>query len=273
MDEERSSYKAITLLGSENFADWRLSILSVLLAKDLLDFIDTETIPIGTDSVTTALNKRKSGKCFAALIQSLSPTILSSLPHDCRDPLNPNAPALWDHLKTAYSSAVGSRQAALVQELFRTTVQEGQNPSEVLSRLQSAHSQLVFGGETISDSLLAYAMTLALPESWTTQKQTLWMDSNLSSQKVASAIRAEWQRRVMDGESGAALAAKQWLPNNGQGRTTTTITTTTTKVRRLVNVRYIPISRTPTLSATNKGQSDLISLKGTRQQTPLPPVM
>jgi hypothetical protein len=34
-------------------------------------------------------------------------------------------------------------------------------------------------------------MTLALPDSWTTQKQALWMEQHLSSEKVAVAIRAE----------------------------------------------------------------------------------
>jgi len=94
---------------------------------------------------------------------------------------------------TAFSES--ARRAALVQELFRTTVPDVQNPLEVISRLQSVHSQLVTGGESISDSLLAYAMMLALPDSWTTQKQALWMEQHLSSEKVASAIREHTQTR------------------------------------------------------------------------------
>ena len=69
--------------------------------------------------------------------------------------------------------------------------------------------------ETISDSLLAYAMTLALPESWTTQKQALWMETKLPSEKVASAIRAEWQRRQMEGKEGTALNAGRFQPRQG----------------------------------------------------------
>jgi hypothetical protein len=48
-------------------------------------------------------------------------------------------------------------------------------------------------------------MTLALPNSWTTQKQALWMEQHWSSEKVASAIHAEWQRRQMDNKERAAL--------------------------------------------------------------------
>lgn len=211
-DEERSTYRPVILLGSENYSEWSLSISTVLMARGLLDFISSSQVLDSED-------RHKINRCFAYLIQSLSSIIVASLPALLRNPLSPDPAALWKHLKRAYSAAVGARQAALVQELFRTTVQDGQNPLEVISRLQSAHSQLVTGGESISDSLLAYAMTLALPESWTAQKQALWMEQHLSSEKVASTIRAEWQRRQMDGNDGTALFAKPQMYQQkfGQG--------------------------------------------------------
>jgi hypothetical protein len=64
---------------------------------------------------------------------------------------------------------------------------------------------MVTRGESSPGSLLAYAMTLALPDSWTTQKQALWMKHHLSSEKVAYAIHAEWQRRQINREEGTAL--------------------------------------------------------------------
>ncbi|GFZ44957.1 hypothetical protein JCM24511_02683, partial [Saitozyma sp. JCM 24511] len=49
-------------------------------------------------------------------------------------------------------------------------------------------------------------MTIALPESWSTQKQSLWLQEPLKSESVASAVRAEWQRRVLEsGSTGTAL--------------------------------------------------------------------
>jgi hypothetical protein len=58
--------------------------------------------------------------------------------------------------------------------------------------------------------MLAYAMTIALPESWSTQKQSLWLQEPLKFESVASAIRAEWQRRLLDsGGAGMALPAQQ----------------------------------------------------------------
>jgi hypothetical protein len=99
----------------------------------------------------------------------------------------------------------------LVQELFRTTVAEGENPSDVLARLLSSHVQLASGDEKISDSVLSYAMTSALPESWSTQKQNLCMEFPLTSEKVMAAVRGEWDRRRTDGGTAqtVALSAKQ----------------------------------------------------------------
>jgi hypothetical protein len=50
-------------------------------------------------------------------------------------------------------------------------------------------------------------MTIALPESWSTQKQSLWFQEPLKSESVASAVRAEWQRRILRSWDG--LVARQ----------------------------------------------------------------
>lgn len=151
------------------------------------------------------------GKCFAVIYDSLSTVVASSLPAVYADPFDLKPSQLWAHLKRSYSALVRARQAALVQELFRTTVAEGENPSDVLARLLSAHAQLASGDEKISDSVLSYAMTLALPESWSTQKQNLWMESPLTSEKVMAAVRGEWDRRRTNGGTAqtVALSAKQ----------------------------------------------------------------
>ena len=128
-EEERSSYRPIVLLGSENYSEWSLSISTVLMACGLLNYITSS-------QVLDAEDRHKINRCFAFLIQSLSTIIVASLPALLRNPLSPDPAGLWKHLKRAYSAAVGARQAALVQELFRTTVQDGQNPLEVISRLQ-----------------------------------------------------------------------------------------------------------------------------------------
>jgi hypothetical protein len=61
----------MVLKGSENYEDWRLSISSVLLAKDLLDYKDASTHVDLKDRST----KPKVGKCVAFLFQLLCQVI------------------------------------------------------------------------------------------------------------------------------------------------------------------------------------------------------
>jgi hypothetical protein len=178
-------------------------VSSVLLSKDLLEYTDATTLVDLKDAPT----KRKVGKCFAVIIQSLSPVVTSSLLTNCRHPLKLLPATLWTYLKMTYSVQVGARQATLVQELLRTVIPEGVQKGRI--QCQSAHAQLYSGGEQLSDKMLAYAVTIALPESWSTQKQSLWLQEPLKSESVASADRAEWQRRILEaGSVGTALATR-----------------------------------------------------------------
>jgi hypothetical protein len=169
VDDERTfKVSKVTLTGSSDYSTWTKYTSATLLAKDLLHHVSVDPT-----SLSAARDKVKHGKCFAILYQSLAPVVAAAIPAAFSNIFSPNASGLWEHLKRNYSAVVGNRQAALIQQLFRTSVRESENPLEVLSKLQSAHSQLVAGGEPISDSILAFAMTLALPDSFSAQKQSL----------------------------------------------------------------------------------------------------
>jgi hypothetical protein len=131
-EDERTIYKVVILKGSDNYEDWKLSVSSVLLSKDLIDYIDVKTAIVDDKNVQV---KRKAGKAFATIIQSLSPVITSSLPTDCRDPLKPLPAKLWSRLEKTFSAQVKARQATLMQELFRTVIPEGEDPIPQLSKL------------------------------------------------------------------------------------------------------------------------------------------
>ncbi|RXK34738.1 hypothetical protein M231_08006 [Tremella mesenterica] len=88
------------------------------------------------------------------------------------------------------------------------TILEGEDPMPALAAQRSAHAQLNSAGENLSDKMLAYAMTLALPESFTTLKQTLWLRESLSSSEVQAGVQAEWSRRKTEGESATGMFAK-----------------------------------------------------------------
>jgi hypothetical protein len=88
-NERTTTYKVITLKGNDKYEDWKLSILSVLLSKNVLHFVKTSR------TTSDVEDKRDTGKCFGLLIQSLSPVIKSSLPANCRNPLAPMPAKLW----------------------------------------------------------------------------------------------------------------------------------------------------------------------------------
>ena len=60
--------------------------------------------------------------------------------------------------------------------------------------------------------MLAFAMTMALPESYSTLQQTMWMQEHLDSSTVAGAVQAEWARRQTS--QSTALYVKQGYNNN-----------------------------------------------------------
>lgn len=191
--DNNTSYQGVILTGPQNYAEWELSIKTSLILKDLE--IGT---PVSLDSMSSKEDKEKykrSRQAFALLIKSLSPEVQASLPANIRSVETADSSALWEELKSQYSAAVGARQAQLLQQMWLSPVIEGEDPNKRMAEIRSAHAQINSSGENLSDRMLAYAMTLALPESFTTVKQTLWLREPLTSSAVQAAVQAEWTRR------------------------------------------------------------------------------
>lgn len=84
-----------------------------------------------------------------------------------------------------------------------------------MAEIRSAHAQINSSGENLSDGMLVYAhaMTLALPESFTTIKQTLWLQEPLTSSAVQAAVQAEWTMRSTE----EVATGNRMLENHSQG--------------------------------------------------------
>jgi hypothetical protein len=221
-EDSKSTYKVVKLKGSDNYAEWELSIGSTLLGKGLLDITNEDPPPVTASLTANQKNLVKShGKAWSIIIQSLSSVVQASLSSSARSITTPNAKLLWDELKSTYSASVGSRQAALLHDMWTTPINEGEDPTPHMARIRSAHAQINGGGENLSDKMLAFAMTMALPESFATLKQTMWLREPITSAAVAGAVQAEWSRRQTD--SGMALLAKynfknrNYNPGNNSG--------------------------------------------------------
>lgn len=91
---------------------------------------------------------------------------------------------------------------------------EGEDPTKRMAEIRSAHAQINSSGENLSDRMLAYAMTLALPESFITIKQTLWLKEPLTSSAVQAAVQAEWTRRSTEESAMANRVQVTHTPGN-----------------------------------------------------------
>ena len=166
-ENESGSYK-IVLKGSDNFADWQLSVTLTLLGKNIIDCIQSERPKLVT-AATSGEKKdfQRWGKAYAILIQSLSMVIRSSLSSLASNPM-----LLYDELVIQYSAMSGSRKAALLQDM---KVSEGEDPNPHMGKIRCAQAQINAGGMSFNDEMLAYAMAMALPESYATcQKYGLY---------------------------------------------------------------------------------------------------
>lgn len=208
---DNTTYQGVLLTGPQNYAEWELSIKTSLILKDLE--IGT---PVTLDSMSSKEDKEKykrSRQAFALLIKSLSPEVQASLPANIRSVEAADSLALWEELKSQYSAAVGARQAHLLQQMWTSPVMEGEDPTKRMAEIRSAHAQINSSGENLSDRMLAYAMTLALPESFITIKQTLWLREPLTSSAVQAAVQAEWTRRSTE----EVATANRVVENRSQG--------------------------------------------------------
>lgn len=91
---------------------------------------------------------------------------------------------------------------------------EGEDPTKRMAEIRSAHAQINSSCENLSDHMLAYAMTLALPESFITIKQTLWLKEPLTSSAVQAAVQAEWTRRSTEESAMANRVQVTHTPGN-----------------------------------------------------------
>lgn len=98
--------------------------------KRLLDCISND-IP----SSQIAKERLRSGKAFAVIIQSLSLVVQQSLSGADRSITSPDPKLVWDEIKTQYSASVGARQAALIQDIWKRQIEEGEDPSPHLGRI------------------------------------------------------------------------------------------------------------------------------------------
>nr|ODN94921.1 hypothetical protein L204_04261 [Cryptococcus depauperatus CBS 7855] len=198
-DHSVACYDGIVLTGSENYAAWEPSISESLVLRGL-----TIAEPVVLGETPTAEEKseyRRQRQAFALIMQSLSPEVLVFLPANISSFTTASSHDLWEHLTSHYSVIPVARLAQLLQQMWAPLVTEGEDPNRRMAEIRVAHAQINASGEKVSDSVLAHAMLLALPSSYTTVKHILYLEESFTSTVVEAAIQAEWTRRTAEGNA------------------------------------------------------------------------
>nr|ODN78159.1 hypothetical protein L203_06239 [Cryptococcus depauperatus CBS 7841] len=220
-DHSVACYNGIVLTGSENYATWEPSISESLVLRGLTI---AEPVVLGeTPTPEEKTEYRRQRQAFALIMQSLSPEVLVFLPANISSFTTASSHALWEHLKSHYSVILVARLAQLFQQMWAPLVIEGEDPNRRMAEIRVAHAQINAGGEKLSDRMLAHAMLLALPSSYTTVKQILYLEESFTSTVVEAAIQAEWTRRTAEGNAvGIKMQGRAAQPFTDHPHTTPT---------------------------------------------------
>jgi hypothetical protein len=211
--DDKSSRPSVLREGQTNYKEWERFINNTLLIKDLSNIVDgSYPAPAAAQALELRTWKKADRKAFGYINQSLDKIVFRSLPNE----LSVSSPKLdasqskllMEHLASTYSVGSAARKAELLQVIFRTELMEGEDPNPHCARIRGAFGDFVGTGETLSDSILAYAILMSLPKLYTTLVQTYYLANTSSSADVLSAVRTEWHRRTGEVNKAAALAAK-----------------------------------------------------------------
>lgn len=198
---------AFCLKSYKDFDAWDTRLGAVLIAQGVDHYLDNPPPP-PSDEVET----RKNEVAWSLVIRSLSINVKNLLSPEARDWETANTCLLYQELRRMYSASTelpnepqtprsainGFRLAAHLKDMFRTSINEDEDPSIGLARIRSAHAQLAMCGETMSQGALVSAMLLALPPSYSTTRSILMTAPDLSADLVSSTARDEWILRQDD---------------------------------------------------------------------------
>jgi hypothetical protein len=212
ISDDKPHRPSVVLKRQTNYKEWERSTNNTLLIKDLSDIVDGSYPSPRTSSAEAAelwAWKKSDRKAFGYLIDKI---VYWSLPNEFSTytpkGANSQSKLLWGHLAKTYSVGSAARKAELLQMIFRTELMEGEDPNPHCAKIRGAFGDSVGKGKMLLESILAYAILMSLPESYTTLVQTYYLANTSSSAGVFSAVRTEWHQRTGEVNKAAALAAK-----------------------------------------------------------------
>jgi len=197
-----------------NFQTWKFRISTVLGLRGLMGLVDgTEKRPVAVINADVATNQseiddwdRRDLEAKAQLTLTVKDEPLSGIIHAT------SAFDVWDKLNSRYEGKGQNTVAYLIKEIFRATLTDEMPMEPQLNDIRHKAYILKTLGEPISDSVVAQAMLLALPDSYSTLRTILNSSpataggSSLSTDTVITQVLTEEKNAKLGNSQVAFLA-------------------------------------------------------------------
>ncbi|GBE86218.1 Retrovirus-related Pol polyprotein from transposon TNT 1-94 [Sparassis crispa] len=182
-----------------NFQTWKYRTTTILRLRGLYSLIDgTEADPGTADTMKKAEWDVRNNEALAQITLTLKDEPLNGVMYSM------TAQDAWEKLNRRYEGRGKQTLAYLISDLFRSTLSD-ESPLELqLNTMQQKAHILETLGLMLDDTLIAIAMAISLPPSYSTLHTILMAsDSKLTVEKVVNEVLSKEKRR---GETTAASA-------------------------------------------------------------------
>jgi hypothetical protein len=185
-----------------NFQTWKYRVMTVLRIRRLWDITEgkeTKPDPTKPDELEEWL--LKDGEALAQITLTLKDEPLSGVLHV------KSAAEAWKKLCERYEGKGKQTIAYLIRELFRGTLSEDSPMETQLNAMRQTAHILSSLGQILDDSLVAIAMIISLPPSYSTLSTILMSTSDkLSIDSVISQVLIEEKSRKASSSQSALFA-------------------------------------------------------------------
>ena len=174
-----------------NYYSWKLRVAMILEVRGLKGLIDGTDPRPGSDDITQLLSwLERDREARAQILLTLKDEPLSGIVFET------TATEIWKKLQDRYEGKGLHSVARLIGELFQKSLSD-EKPLEPQLNLmrQKAHS-LASLGHPLNDSLVAIAITLALPMSYSTIRTILLSNPTLNTETVIAQVLIEERTRA-----------------------------------------------------------------------------
>jgi Trp operon repressor len=203
-----SSIQTVKFDGND-FSLWKMKMIGLLLAKDLLDVVIN---PVDSKVYTSGskLNKdetelsRKSKKAYGVLLLALGPEQLRLV----QQVVVGDANSIWKVLLDNYERKSMATRVQLYEILFSIKMMESESINLYVARLTELDVRLKQQQENLSEGVLLYILLKGLLGSYTTVVQLLKMNENLGFQDVVEKLRNEEERQKVSKKVGGGYVPK-----------------------------------------------------------------